>query len=113
MDAAGQGASPPWTPKKSTLTKSAIVKIRISHPDKVRLERFAGEAGKSVSEIVRSAIDETTRGRVAGHQRREAIAKLRRSTNQMLRAFAGKPIDVAALKEIAAQVRRDANRVLT
>lgn len=94
------------------MTKSAIVKIRISDADKVRLEQFADAAGKSVSEIVRSAIDETTRGRVAGHQRREAIAKLRRSTNQMLQAFAGKPIDVAGLKEIAAQVRRDANRVL-
>lgn len=94
------------------MTKSAIVKIRISETDKVRLEQFADAAGKSVSEIVRSAIDETTRGRVAGHQRREAIAKLRRSTNQMLQAFAGKPIDVAALKEIAWQVRRDANKVL-
>lgn len=104
---------PPWTPlKKSTLTKSAIVKIRISHSDKARLERFADEAGKSVSEIVRSAIDEAIRGRVAGHQRREAIAKLRRSTNLMLRTFAGKPIDVASLKEIAAQVRKDAIKVL-
>lgn len=108
-----RGLCPRGPPKRSTLTKSAIVKIRISDADKVRLEQFADAAGKSVSEIVRSAIDETTRGRVAGHQRREAIAKLRRSTNQMLQAFAGKPIDVVALKEIAARVRKDANRVLT
>ncbi|WP_430439545.1 ribbon-helix-helix protein, CopG family [Shinella sp.] len=94
------------------MTKSAIVKIRISHSDKARLERFAEEAGKSISEIVRSAIDETIRGRVAGHQRREAIAKLRRSTNQMLDAFTGKPIDIPRLREIATEVRRDAVRVL-
>lgn len=89
------------------------MKIRISNADKVRLEQFADAAGKTVSEIVRSAIDETTRGRVAGHQRREAIAKLRRSTNRMLQAFAGKPIDLTGLKEIAAQVRQDAIKVLT
>ncbi|MBD8662693.1 hypothetical protein IFT59_05450 [Rhizobium sp. CFBP 8752] len=94
------------------MTKSAIVKIRISDVDKVRLERFADAAGKSVSEIVRSAIDETTQGRVAGQQRRENIAKLRRSTNQMLDAFTGKPIDIPRLREIAAQVRKDAVRVL-
>ncbi|EGL64213.1 hypothetical protein AGRO_3002 [Agrobacterium sp. ATCC 31749] len=93
--------------------KEAFVKIRISNTDKLRLEHFADVAGKSISQIVRSAIEETIQGRVAGHQRREAIAKLRRSINQMLQAFAGKPIDVAALKEIAAQVRLDANRVLT
>ena len=94
------------------MTKTAILKIRISDADKVRLEQFADAAGKSVSEVVRSAIDETTRGRVAGHKRREAIAKLRWSTNRMLQAFAAKPIDVAALKDIATQVRKDANRVL-
>ncbi|MDQ0321150.1 hypothetical protein QO002_003288 [Pararhizobium capsulatum DSM 1112] len=94
------------------MTKSAIVKIRISNADKVRLERFADEAGKSVSEIVRSAINETTRGQVAGQQRRENIAKLRRSTNLMLEAFAGKPIDIPKLRDIAAQVRKDAIRAL-
>ncbi|MBB5576977.1 MULTISPECIES: ribbon-helix-helix protein, CopG family [Rhizobium] len=95
------------------MTKGAIVKFRISDVDKVRLEHFADEAGKSVSAIIRCAINETMRGRVAGQQRREGIAKLRRSTNLMLEAFAGKPIDVPRLKEVAAQVRKDAARVLT
>jgi hypothetical protein len=104
---------PPWTPKKRTLTKGSIVKIRISDADKTELEQFADSAGKSVSEIVRSAINETKRGQVAGHQRRENIAKLRRSTNRMIEAFAAKPIDVPKLKEIAVQVRKDAVRVLS
>lgn len=74
---------------------------------------FAASAGKSVSEIVRSAISEAKRGRVAGHQRRRDIASLRRSTNLMIEAFTAKPIDVPKLKDIASQVRKDAVRVLT
>ncbi len=50
---------------------------------------------------------------IAGDKRRKDIAALRRSTNLMLEAFAEKPIDVPKLKEIAAQVRQDAFRVLT
>ncbi len=92
--------------------KNAFVKIRISVADKTRLHLFADEAGKPVSQIVRSAINESMHGHVAGHQRRDSIAKLRRSTNLMLEALAGRPIDVAALKEIAAQVRKDAVKVL-
>ncbi|MGV1899327.1 hypothetical protein ACQZ6V_03450 [Agrobacterium sp. 22-3674b3] len=93
--------------------KDAFVKIRISDAEKSRLVRFAGQAGKSASEIVRCALDETMRGQIAGDKRRKDIAKLRRSTNLMLEAFAEKPIDVPKLKEIAAHVRQDAFRVLT
>lgn len=92
--------------------KDAFVKIRISDADKSRLVKFAGQSGKSASEIVRSAIDETMRGHIAGDKRRKDIATLRRSTNLMLEAFAEKPIDVQKLKEIAAQVRQDAFMVL-
>lgn len=93
--------------------KDAFVKIRISDADKSRLVRFASQSGKSASEIVRAALDETMRGHIAGEKRRKEIAKLRRSTNLMLEAFAEKPIDVQKLKEVAAQVRQDAFRVLT
>jgi hypothetical protein len=93
--------------------KDAFVKIRISDVDKSRLVRFAGQSGKSASEIVRSALDEAMRGQIAGDKRRKDIAALRRSTNLMLDAFAEKPIDVQKLKEVAAQVRQDAFRVLT
>jgi hypothetical protein len=93
--------------------KDAFVKIRISDADKSRLVRFAGQSGKSASEIVRCALDETIRGHTAGDKRRKDIAKLRRSTNLLLEAFAEKPIDVPKLKEIAAQVRQDAITVLT
>lgn len=112
--AAGQGAKPPWTPKKgeAVCMKDAFVKIRISAEAKSRLSSFADECGKSASEIVRSALEEAMRGRVAGTKRRHDIAELRRSTNLMLAAFAGKPIDVVRLKEIAAQVRKHAGRVL-
>jgi CRISPR/Cas system-associated exonuclease Cas4 (RecB family) len=92
--------------------KNAVVKIRISAVDKQRLEQFADHTGKSVSEIIRRAIEETMRGQVAGHRRRESIAKLRRSTNLMLEAFATRPINVLKLQEIAAEVRKDASRVL-
>lgn len=93
--------------------KDAFVKIRISDADKSRLVRFAGQSGKSASEIVRSALNETMRGQIAGDKRRKDIAALRRSTNSMLEAFAEKPIDVQKLKDVAAQVRQDAFRVLT
>lgn len=92
--------------------KDAFLKIRISTEDKLRLSMFSDESGKSASEIVRSALEEVMRGRVAGSKRRHDIAELRRSTNLMLAAFAGKPIDIAQLKEIAAQVRKHAGRVL-
>jgi hypothetical protein len=51
-------------------------------------------------------------GRIAGNKRRQDIAKLRRAINLMLEAFAGKPIDIVQLKEIAAQVRKHAGNVL-
>lgn len=92
--------------------KNAIVKIRISDIDKVRLEAFADETGETISQIIRRAIEETMRGQVAGRQRREGIAKLRRSANLMLDVFATRPIDVPKLQEIAAQVRKDASKVL-
>jgi hypothetical protein len=92
--------------------KNAIVKIRVSEAEKIRLETFAREAGRTISDVLRSAIDETMQGQVAGHQRRERIAKLRRSTNLMLAAFEAKPIDVPMLKGIAAQVRNAASKVL-
>ena len=76
------------------------------------MAEFAEAAGKSASEIVRSAIIDVMRGRVAGYQRRKDIASLRRSTNLMIEAFKAKPIDVPKLKEIAFQVRKDAVRVL-
>ncbi|MCA2378055.1 hypothetical protein ACQZ5D_03820 [Agrobacterium sp. 22-211-1] len=93
--------------------KDAFIKIRISDADKSRLVKFAGQSGKSASEILRSALNETMRGQIAGDKRRNDIAALRRSTNLMLEAFAEKPIDVPKLKEIAAQVRQNAFRVLT
>lgn len=92
--------------------KDAFIKIRISAADKLRLLGFAAESGKSASEIVRCALDEAMRGRVAGNKRRHDIAELRRSTNLMLATFAGKPIDIVRLKEIAAQVRKHASNVL-
>ena len=93
--------------------KDSFIKIRISDADKSRLVNFAGQSGKSASEILRSALSETMRGQIAGDKRRNDIAALRRSTNLMLEAFAEKPIDVPKLKEIAAQVRQGACRVLT
>lgn len=92
--------------------KDVFLKVRISAADKSRLSRFADESGKSASEIVRFALEEAMRGRVAGNKRRHDIAQLRRSINLMLAAFAGKPIDIARLKEIAAQVRKHASNVL-
>lgn len=92
--------------------KDAFVKVRISADDKLRLSRFADESGKSASDIVRCALEEAMRGRVAGNKRRHDIAQLRRSINLMLAAFAGKPIDIVQLKEIAGQVRKHAGRVL-
>lgn len=92
--------------------KDEFVKIRISANDKSRLLRFADASGKSASEIVRSALEEAMRGRVAGNKRRHDIAQLRRSINLMLAAFAGNPIDVVELKEIAGQVRKHAGIVL-
>ncbi|OEC96696.1 hypothetical protein [Rhizobium sp. YK2] len=93
--------------------KDAFIKIRISEADKSRLVKFAGQSGKSASNIVRSALNETMRGQIAGDKRRKDIAALRRSTNSMIEAFAEKPIDVPKLREIAVQVRQDALRVLT
>jgi predicted DNA-binding protein len=92
--------------------KNSVIKVRVAKADKERLEAFANDAGKTVSDILRSAIAETMRGRVAGYERRDNIARLRRSTNQMLQVLAGKPVDVPKLKDTAAQVRKDAGRVL-
>ena len=103
---------PPWTPRKVKLMKNAILKLRMTAAEKDRLEQFAREAGKPVSEIVRQAVRETIVGHVAGHKRRQDIMRLRRSTNLMIETFAAKPIDISLLKQIAAQVRRDAATVL-
>jgi len=46
--------------------KDAFIKIRISDADKSRLVKFAGQSGKSASEILRSALNETMRGQIAG-----------------------------------------------
>lgn len=92
--------------------KSAFVKIRIAQADKDRLGVFADETGKTVSEILRRAIEDTMRGHIAGEQRRKAIARLRWSTNLMLAAFETRPIDVLRLSNVAAQVRSDASKVL-
>eukprot|EP01032_Pedospumella_encystans_P034572 gene34572-39086_t len=78
VDAAGQGGFAPRGPPEDLGTA-----------DKLRLLGFAAESGKSASEIVRCALDEAMRGRVAGNKRRHDIAELRRSTNLMLATFAG------------------------
>jgi len=93
--------------------KSAFVKIRVSDDDKRRLMAFALHSGMSASAVVRCALNETTRGQIAGENRRKDIANLRCSTNSLLDAFAEKPINVPRLKEIAVRVRQDACRVLT
>lgn len=92
--------------------KDAFFKVRIADADKSRLLRFAEKSGKSASEIVRRALDETIRGSIAGERRREDIANLRRSINLMLEAFSEKPINIPKLREIAADVRQDALKVL-
>lgn len=92
--------------------KDRSIRFRVSDEDKVKLEDFAQQTGRSMSDILRMAMADQMRGDVPGADTRRAWADVRRYSNAALHVMDARPVNTHHLRLACINLRNAAQHLV-